>query len=191
MSAIAINLNPIIQLTDEQFYQLCRENPDVKFERNATGELIVMPPTGGETGNRNLEIGADFAIWNRQTKLGKVFDSSTCFKLPNGSDRSPDIAWIKLERWETLTPEEREKFPPLAPDFVLELLSPSDRLKPIQEKLQEYIENGVKLGWLIDRANRRVEIYRPGRDPEILFDPAGVSGEDILPGFVLNLESIW
>ncbi|MEB3825969.1 Uma2 family endonuclease, partial [Phormidium sp. CCY1219] len=177
MSAIAINLNPIIQLTDEQFYQLCRENTDVKFERNAKGELIVMPPTGGETGNRNLEIGADFAIWNRQTKLGKVFDSSTCFKLPNGSDRSADIAWIKLERWETLTPEEREKFPPLAPDFVLELLSPSDRLKPIQEKLQEYIENGVKLGWLIDRANRRVEIYRPGRDPEILSDPAVVSGE--------------
>ncbi|MEB3826069.1 Uma2 family endonuclease, partial [Phormidium sp. CCY1219] len=177
MSAIAINLNPIIQLTDEQFYQLCRENPDVKFERNATGELIVMPPTGGTTGNRNFKLVQQLANWADIDKTGIGFDSSTGFNLPNGSDRSPDAAWIKLERWETLTPEQQEKFPSIAPDFVVELRSARDSLASLQEKLQEYIENGVKLGWLIDCQNRRVEIYRPGRDPEILSDPAVVSGE--------------
>jgi Uma2 family endonuclease len=120
MNAITINLKPVIELTDEQFYQLCRKNPDVKFERNALGELIIMSPTGGETGNRNAEIIIDFGIWNRQTKLGKVFDSSTGFKLPNGANRSPDVSWIKQERWDALTSKEKEKFPPIAPDFVLE-----------------------------------------------------------------------
>lgn len=136
MTAIAINLNPIIELTDNQFYQLCRENPEIKFERNAAGELLIMPPTGGETGNRNSEINADFVIWNRQTQLDKVFDSSTCFKLPNGANRSPDVAWIRQERWNALTPEQKEKFPAIAPDFVLELMSPSDTLRETQEKMQ-------------------------------------------------------
>lgn len=190
MTTFTVNFNPIIALTDEQFYQLCRANPDIKFERNAQGELIIMPPTGGETGNRNVEIAADFVIWNRQTKLGKVFDSSTCFKLPNGADRSPDVAWIKQERWDTLTPEEKEKFPPIAPDFVLELMSPSDNLKATQEKMREYMENGVKLGWLIDPKTCRVELYRPGKDVEVIESPKILSGEDILPGFVLNLELI-
>ncbi|MBN3922917.1 Uma2 family endonuclease [Nostoc sp. NMS4] len=191
MTAIAINLNPIIQLTDNQFYQLCRENPEIKFERNARGELLIMPPTGGETGNRNIEIAADFVIWNRQTQLGICFDSSTCFKLPNGANRSPDVAWIRKERWDTLTPEEQEKFPPIAPDFVLELMSPSDTLKETQEKMQEYIDNGVKLGWLINSKLRQVEIYRLGQPVEILEHLKELLGEDILPGFTLNLAIIW
>ncbi|WP_445626868.1 Uma2 family endonuclease [Nostoc sp. DSM 114167] len=191
MTAIAINLNPIIQLTDNQFYQLCRENPEIKFERNARGELLIMPPTGGETGNRNIEIAADFVIWNRQTQLGICFDSSTCFKLPNGANRSPDVAWIRKERWDTLTPEEQEKFPPIAPDFVLELMSPSDSLKETQEKMQEYIDNGVKLGWLINSKLRQVEIYSLGQPVEILEHPKELLGEDILPGFTLNLAIIW
>lgn len=191
MLTFTVNLNSIIKLTDEQFYQLCRANPDVKFERNATGEIIIMSPTGGETGSFNSEINADFVIWNRRTKLGKVFDSSTCFKLPNGADRSPDVAWIKQSRWDALTTEEKEKFPPIAPDFVLELMSPTDSLKETQKKMQEYLDNGVKLGWLINRKNRRVEIYRQGKAVELRESPTELSGEDVLPGFVLTLQFIW
>ncbi len=191
MTAITINFNNVVKFSDDQFYQLCRDNPDVKFERNAFGEIIVMPPTGGETGKRNASIIADFVIWNRQTKLGEVFDSSTCFKLPNGPDRSPDVSWIKLERWNALKPEQREKFPPIAPDFVLELMSSSDSLRETQDKMQEYMNAGVKLGWLIDRKTRRVEIYRQGQPKEVLESPTSLSGEDILPGFVLDLQWIW
>ncbi|MCW5314411.1 Uma2 family endonuclease [Nostoc sp. KVJ3] len=190
MSAIAINLNPIIQLTDNQFYQLCRENPEVKFERNASGKLLIMPPTGGETGNRNSEINADFVIWNRQTKLGVGFDSSTCFKLPNSANRSPDVAWIRQDRWDALTPEQKEKFPPIAPDFVLELMSPSDSLRETQAKMQEYIDNEAKLGWLINPKMCQVEIYRIGKPVEILASPQELSGEDVLLGFILNLQII-
>jgi Uma2 family endonuclease len=188
MTAYTVNFNSIIHLTDAQFYQLCRANPDLKFERNAKGEIIIMSPTGGETGNRNAEIIIEFGIWNRQSKLGKLFDSSTAFKLPNGADRSPDVAWIKQERWDALTPEQKETFPPIAPDFVLELMSPSDRLPETQKKMQEYSENGVKLGWLINRKTRQVEIYRPRQEVEILDNPTTLSGEDILPGFVLDLQ---
>lgn len=191
MNAVTLNLNSVIQLTDEQFFELCRANPGVKFERNAAGELIVMPPTGGETGKRNANLVADFVIWNRQAKLGEIFDSSTCFKLPNGADRSPDVAWIRQDRWDTLTPQQKEIFPPIAPDFVLELMSPSDRLTVAQAKLQEYVDNGVRLGWLIDRQSRRVEIYRTGRSPEPLSSPATLTGEDVLPGFDLEMESVW
>ena len=191
MNAVTVNFNPIIELTDDQFYQLCRANPDVKFERNAKGELIIMSPTGGETGNRNIEIAADFVIWNRQYRLGICFDSSTCFKLPNGADRSPDVSWIKQERWDTLTSEQKEKFPPITPDFVLELMSPTDSLKKTQEKMQEYMENEVRLGWLIDRRTRRVEIYRLGQAVEVLEYPTELSGEDVLPGFVFNLQTVW
>jgi Uma2 family endonuclease len=191
MTAITINLNPIIQLNDEQFYQLCQTNPDVKFERNAQGEIVVMPPTGGETGKRNVEIAADFVLWNRQTKLGVVFDSSTCFKLPNGADRSPDVAWIRQDRWDTLTTEEKEKFPPIAPDFVLELMSPTDNLKDVQVKMREYMYNQVKLGWLFNPKTRRVEIYRLGQEVEVLQSPAQLFGEDILLGFVLNMQLVW
>ncbi len=191
MNTITLNLKPVIELTDEQFYQLCRKNPDIKFERNAKGELLIMSPTGGETGNHNSEINADFVIWNRQTKLGKVFDSSTGFKLPNGANRSPDVAWIKQERWDALTPEQKEKFPPIAPDFVLELMSPSDDLQKVQEKMQEYMDNQVKLGWLIDRKTRRVEIYRLGKEVEVLESPTQLLAEDVLPGFILNLQTVF
>lgn len=191
MIVSTLDLKTIIDLTDEQFYQLCRANPDVKFERNANGTLLIMSPAGGETGNRNLEIGADFVIWNRQTKLGICFDSSTCFKLPNGAQRSPDIAWIKQDRWQALTPAQREQFPPIAPDFVLELLSPSDSLPTTQTKMQEYIDNGVNLGWLINRKNRTVEIYRPNQAVQMLTNPTQLSDPDILPGFTLNLSSLW
>ncbi len=184
MTAVTLNLKPIIELTDDQFYQLCRSNPDVKFERNARGEVIVMSPTGGETPYWNSEVNADFVIWNRQTRLGVCFDSSTCLKLPNGSDRSPDVAWIRIERWNSLTAEEKAKFPPIAPDFVLELISPNDSLRDKQVKMQEYIENGVRLGWLINPKTRRVEIYRQGQPPEVLESPSELSGEDVLPGFV-------
>lgn len=191
MSVFTISLEPVIHITDEQFYELCQANPDVKLERSAAGELIVMAPTGGETGSYNSEINADFVIWNRQTRLGKVFDSSTCFKLPEGGDRSPDVAWVALERWNALSPEQQRKFPPIAPDFVLELLSPTDSLEKTQAKMQEYMRSGVKLGWLIDRDNHRVEIYRTGQPVEVLTAPSQLSGENVLPGFVLSLETVW
>lgn len=202
MTAITINFDRIIKITDDQFYQLCRDNPDVKFERNKWGEIIVMSPTGGETGKCNASMTGDFVIWNRQAKLGVVFDSSTCFKLPNGADRSPDVSWIKLERWNTLSQKQREKFPPIAPDFVLELMSPSDYLSDAQQKMQEYMDAGIKLGWLINRKDRkispsetlrecRVEIYRQGKEVEILDSPTTLSGEDILPGFILDMEFIF
>lgn len=191
MTAITLNLNSIIKLTSEQFYQLCEEHPELKLERNANGELIVMPPTGGETGKRNLTAAALLWNWNDRTELGEAFDSSTGFTLPNGADRSPDASWVEKSRWEALTPQEREKFIPLCPDFVIELVSPSDSLKKVQDKMQEYIENGCRLGWLINRKKREVEIYRPGRNVEVLQSPQTLSGEDILPGFVLSLQKIW
>ncbi len=191
MNALILNLNPIIKLTDEQFFQLCQENENIRLERTAKGELIIMPPTGGETGNRNAGLTAQLWVWNEQSKLGQVFDSSTGFKLPNGANRSPDAAWVRLERWNALTDEEQKKFPPLCPDFVVELLSPSDSLKNTQEKLQEYLENGASLGLLINRKTRQVEIHRPGAEVEVLDDPTQVSGESVLPGFVLNLATLW
>lgn len=191
MNALIVNLNPVIELTDEQFFHLCQANRDLRFERTATGELIIMSPTGGETGNRNAGLTAQVWLWNEQNKLGVVFDSSTGFKLPNGADRSPDAAWVKLERWNALTQEQQTRFLPLCPDFVVELLSPSDSLKVTQEKMKEYQENGIRLGWLINRKSRQVEIYRIGQEVEVLESPATLSGEDVLPGFVLNLEAIW
>ena len=187
MTAITIKFNNILRLTDDQFNQLCRDNPEIKFERNIRGEITIMSPTGGEIGKQNASIIADFVIWNRQTKLGIVFDSSTCFKLPNNSNRSPDVSWVKLERWNQLTPQQREKNPPIAPDFVLELMSPSDSLKDVQNKMLEYMDGGVKLGWLIDNKNHRVEIYRQGKEVEILDFPTNLLGEDVLPGLILEL----
>jgi Uma2 family endonuclease len=180
-----------INLTDEQFWQLCLSNRDYRFERTAKGELIVMPPTGSDTGRRNIKITTQLEIWNSQSKLGVAFDSSTGFKLPNGAERSPDASWVKKERWESLTAEQQAKFAPLCPDFVVELRSPSDSLQNLQEKMREYINNGARLGWLIDRKNQQVEIYRPDRDVEILSSPQTLSGEDVLPGFVLELTEIW
>ncbi len=191
MIPLILNNPEIAPITDEQFYQLCAANRELKLERTAKGDLIIMPPTGGGTGKRNSDINLDLGLWNRQTKLGIVFDSSTCFKLPNGGERSPDASWIPLAKWEALTPEQQEKFPPICPDFIIELRSPSDSLKPLQEKMQEYMDNGCRLGWLINRQNRQVEIYRQGQEKEILENPLTLSGEEILPGFVLNLHLIW
>ncbi|WP_445173817.1 Uma2 family endonuclease [Microcoleus sp.] len=191
MTTLTLNLNPIIKLTDDQFFQLCQENENIRLERTAKGELIIMSPAGGETGNSNAGLTAQIWIWNESHKLGKVFDSSTGFKLPNGADRSPDASWVKLERWDALTREQQKKFPPLCPDFVVELMSPSDSLKETQDKMKEYRDNGAVLGWLINRKSRQVEIYRLNQEVEVLESPATVSGEDVLPGFILNLESIW
>ena len=190
MNSVTVDFNSIIQLSDDQFYQLCRANPDVKFERDLRGEIVFMSPTGGETGKRNASIIADFVIWNRQTKLGEVFDSSTCFKLPNGAVRSPDVSWIKKERWDVLTSEQKKKFPPIAPDFILELMSPSDNLETTQAKLREYQENQVRLGWLINPEMRRVKIYRIEQKVEVLENPTTLSGENVLPGFVLDIQPI-
>ncbi|MEY3869066.1 MAG: hypothetical protein RLZZ338_2957 [Cyanobacteriota bacterium] len=191
MTALTLNLNPIVTLTDEQFYQLCQENENIKIERTTKGELIIMPPVGGETGNRNAGLTAQLWNWTINDKSGICFDSSTGFKLPNGADRSPDASWVKLERWNELTSEQKQRFVPLCPDFVVELLSPSDSLKNAQEKMMEYRDNGARLGWLINRKTRQVEIYRPGEEVLILDSPSTLSGEDILPGFVLNLDLIW
>jgi len=191
MTALTLNLNPIIQLTDEQFYQLCQENPEVRLERTAQGELIVMPPSGGETSKRNSILNLQLGLWNEQTQLGEVFDSNGGFSLPKGGDRAPDVAWVKKERWDALTPEQKEKFVPLCPDFLIELLSPTDSLKKTQEKMQEYLDNGLRLGWLINRKTTQVEIYRQGQDVEVLQSPSTLSGEDVLPGFALNLQRIW
>jgi Uma2 family endonuclease len=179
------------RLTDAQFFELCSANRDLRFERSADGELIIMPPTSGRIGNQNAEMSGQLGIWNRQTRLGKVFDSSTGFKLPNGADRSPDASWVRLERWNALTEEQKDSFIPLTPDFAVELRSKTDVLKTIQAKMQEYMDNGVRLGWLIDPKNQRVEIYRPGQQVEVLESPVSLSGEDVLPGFSLDLSPLW
>ncbi len=190
MTALTLNLDAV-HLSNQQFYQLCLANRDWRFERNATGELVIMPPTGGETGNRNGRLTQQLFNWTDQSNTGIAFDSSTGFKLPNGADRSPDAAWLKRERWEALTPEQQARFVPLCPDFVVELLSPSDDLAITRRKMQEYIDNGAQLGWLINRKARQVEIYRAGQAIEVLETPVTLSGEAVLPGFVLDLKSIW
>ncbi len=180
-----------IDLTDEQFFQLCQKNRDLRFERTANGELIIMPPTGSETSDRNADLTYQLRAWTRQNQRGKSFDSSGGFKLPNGADRSPDASWVKMERWNALTQAEKERFAPLCPDFVVELMSPSDSLEKTRTKMREYMDNGARLGWLINRQQQQVEIYRPHREVEILANPQTLSGEDILPGFVLDLVQIW
>jgi Uma2 family endonuclease len=179
------------QLSDEQFFQLCQDNRDLRLERSAKGDLIIMPPTGGKTSNSNAGITAQLWLWNNLNKLGVVFDSSTGFKLPNGADRSPDAAWIPLDKWQALTPQQKERFLRLSPDFVIELMSASDNLETTRKKMQEYLDNGTRLGWLINRKTREVEIYRQGQPVEILTNPESLSGENILSQFVLELDSIW
>lgn len=179
-----------LELTDEQFFQLCQNNRDLRFERTANGELIIMSPTGSETGRRNSGLNFQLTAWNIQNNLGVVFDSSSGFKLPDGSDISPDSAWVRRDRWDALTPEQKEKFAPICPDFVVELRSASDSLEKLRANMKVYIKNGAKLGWLLDRKNRQVEISRPDRDVEIRYSPATLSGEDVLPGFVLDLSDI-
>jgi len=180
-----------LHLTDEQFYQMCLANPQQRLELTSTGVLIIMSPVGGESGSHELELGTDLTIWNRCTELGKVFSSSTVFRLPLGGQRSPDAAWVERSRWEALTSEQRRRFPPIAPDFLIELRSVTDPLDKLQAKMVEYRDNGVRLGLLINPQDQQVEIYRLGQDVEILQSPATVSGEEVLPGFVLDLTRIW
>jgi Uma2 family endonuclease len=180
-----------LELTDEQFFQLCIDNRDLRFERTASGGLIIMPPTGSETGNFNIDLSYQLQSWSRQNKhLGIAFDSSTGFKLPDGTDISPDGAWVRRDRWDALTAEEKKKFAPICPDFVVELRSTTDSLEKLRAKMKVYVKNGARLGWLLDRKHRKVEISRQGREVEIVDSPVTLSGEDVLPGFVLDLTDI-
>jgi Uma2 family endonuclease len=188
---LALNLQPALNLTDEVFEQLCRQNPELRLERTAQGELIAMAPAGSESSRQNLSLSAQLWQWNRQTQLGVAFDSSAGFALPNGAIRSPDAAWMPKERWQQLTPEQRRRFAPLCPDFVLELKSPTDELATLQAKLQEYLDNGSQLGWLIDPESGKVYVYRTGQPVQVLERPTSLSGDPVLPGFVVDLTLIW
>jgi len=179
MNSLIINLDAIADLSDEKLFQLCQQNRDIRFERNAQGDLAIMAPEGSDTGRRNLGLGSYVWNWNQQKKLGVAFGSSAGFILPNGAMRSPDVSWIIKERWDALTPEQQAKFAPICPDFVIELMSPSDSLSITQAKMQEYQENGTKLSWLINSKDKQVEILQV---------PITLSGEDVLPEF---MESIW
>ncbi len=186
MTYTVLNLKAV-ELTDEQFYRLCLANPDRQFERTAKGELVIMSPVGGWSGNREANLITEVSLWNRQTGLGYVFSSSTIFRLPNGGNRSPDVAWVRRERWESLTLEEQEKFPPLCPDFVIELRSRTDDLEDLQEKMQEYLDSGLLLGWLINQQEQQVEIYRLNQAVKVVSFPVQLSGESLLPGLTLDL----
>ena len=178
-------------LTEEQFEELCRNSPDLKFELSSKGELIIVPPTSPDSGWRNSDLITEVVLWSRKDKTGIVFDSQTLFTFPNNAKRSPDVSWMTKEKWEALSPSERRKFSRVVPDFVIELLSPSDNLADTQAKMVEYIENGVRLGWLIDPMDKKVYIYRANGEVEILDDPEIVSGEDVLVGFELKVRKIW
>jgi Uma2 family endonuclease len=176
--------------TDDEYFDFCQQNQDLRIETTKDGDLIIMPPTGAETGDKNSELNMQLRIWTKQNGKGKCFDSNTEFKLPSGANKSPDASWVLKERYLALTQKQREGFPPICPDFVVELRSKSDRLKPIQDKMSEFIENGVRLGWLIDPYQKQVHIYRKNGEIEILENPKTVSGEDVLEGFELDLEEI-
>jgi Uma2 family endonuclease len=191
MAALTINLNAIANLSRSQFRQIANDNPDMKLERNKQGNLIVMAPTGGETGNFNADLNGQLYLWNRTSQSGKIFDSSTGFELPEGGDRSPDLAWITLDKWEALTLEQRRVFLPLCPDFAVELMSRSDSWIQTQAKMVEYMESGCRLAWLLDPKGKRAAIYRVGKPPELLMAPDSLSGEDVLPGFVLDAGFLW
>lgn len=191
LSRFVLQFNPFIEMSDEQFFEFCQVNRDLRIERSADGEIIIMPPTGWETGDKNSEITTQLRNWTKQDGSGKSADSSAGYKMPNGAIMSPDASWISNERLEKVSPEKRRKYLPLAPDFVIELRSESDSLINLKEKMQEYIENGVSLGWLIDPANKRVYVYQPNSEIEVLESPTEISGEPVLQGFTLNLKEIW
>ncbi len=190
MTTLTLTLDPVVRLTHEQFYELCKVNHDLRLERSSTGELVLMPPTGWESGKRNADLTTNVTVWNRQTQIGLVFDSSTGFSLPNGADRSPDVAWVEKSRIEAIAPDPA-RFLPLAPDFVIKLRSATDKLTTLERKMAEYRDCGVRLGWLLDPQEKHVQIYRLGRPTEYLNQPESLSGEDVLPGFVLALSEVW
>jgi len=189
-AAIVLDLRPVVSLTDEQFYDLCRANSELRIERTAEGEILIMPPTGTRTGNRNSRLTQRLANWTDDDGTGIAFDSSTAFRLPNGAVRSPDASWIRRERYDALTPEEQEKFSPICPDFVVELRSASDDLPELKAKMQEYITSGAQLGWLIDPQEKLIHVYRPQAQVETLENPDSVAGDPVLMGFVLDLQEI-
>jgi Uma2 family endonuclease len=180
-----------VHLTDEQFYRLCQDNPDLRFELTAQRELVIMSPTGSKTGWRNSKINQRLANWTEEDGTGISFDSSTGFTLPNGAKRSPDAAWVRREVWEAITEEQQEEFAPICPDFVIELRSAKDSITSLRKKMKEYIENGARLGWLFDAKNRRVYIYRPNQAVECLENPISISGDPVLRGFIFDPSEIW
>jgi Uma2 family endonuclease len=181
-----------LQVTHKQFELLAAANRDLRLERTEKGDLIVNPPTGWQTGQRNLSLTGQLYRWYEDhADFGKAFDSSTAFTLPNGAIRSPDASWVSRSRWEALSEEQKTTFAQICPDFVVELRSASDSLRPLQVKMQEYLNNGARLGWLIDPQHRQVEVYRQDKDVEILNNPSELSGENVLPDFVLGLHRIW
>lgn len=186
-----VRLPRSLKMSAEQFWEACQLNRDVQLELTAEGELIIMPPTGARTGTRNARLIQQLTQWADEDGSGVAFDSSTGFELPNGAIRSPDVAWVRRNRLTGLPPERLERFLPLCPDFVIELRSPSDPLVAVQDKLREYMTNGAQLGWLVEPALRRVHVYRPGAVVESLDNPATVSGDPVLPRFVLDLTRIW
>ena len=188
---LVIRLRPVLELTEDQLLELSSINRDLRLELTARGDLIVMPPAGGEIGERNAELTMQLGVWAKRDGTGVIFDSSTGFTLPNGAISSPDAAWVERSRLEALTAEQRRKFLPLCPDFAIELRSPTDRLNVLQDKMQEYLDNGMRLGWLIDPEQRRVYVYRPETSVQQLENPETISGDPILPGFVLDLREIW
>lgn len=188
---LAVHLPSAMQMNDEQFYAFCLANRDLRIERCATDDVIIMPPAFSEVSNRNCNIAVQLGEWTAQSGTGIGFDSSAGFTLSNRAVRSPDAAWITLERWNALTEQQKASFAPICPDFVVELRSASDSLAELQTKMQEYIDNGARLGLLIDRKNRTVHRYRPDHSPELLNDPETVSCDPELPGFALNLTRIW
>lgn len=190
-SIFKVKLTPGFVLDDDQLYEFCRVNAELRIERTSAGELLIMPPAGSETGMRNAGLTYQLEAWSRKNGSGVAFDSSTGFTLPDGSMLSPDASWIERSRWEALPAEKRRKFSPLCPDFVIELLSPSDNLSVTQEKMEVYLANGARLGWLIDPEPKQVLVYRPGVPVDRLDQPPSISAEPELPGFVLDLTDIW
>lgn len=188
---LTVNLPVPVAMTVAEFYAFCQANRDLRIERTANGEVIIMPPAFSDTGNRNLKIAQQLANWSDQDGTGEAFDSSSGFTLPNGATRSPDAAWIRLERWQALTAAEQGSFAPICPDFVVELKSSSDALSRLKAKMVEYLDNGTVLGFLIDRTQRQVYLYRPGQEPEVLENPDAVSGDPELPGLSLQMARIW
>jgi Uma2 family endonuclease len=180
-----------LHLTAAQFEQICRDNPDLRLELTSTGGLIVMPPAGSKTGKRNFNLTGQFMLWVEKDGTGVGFDSSAGFTLPDGAVLSPDVSWVRREKWDALTEDEQERFAPLCPDFVIELRSRWNTLKAQQDKMQEYLNNGTQLAWFIDPRNRCIYIYRQGEEVEVLTDAATVSADPILPGFELQLTELW